>query len=290
MEDADGLSFDFEGGLDSGPSHSFSPGCSTRKLILRRRKPDTKLRSFLRDGSRSWKRTGLPSDCLQTLASRSVYESRSLRVPPSVRQSSYAYLPVLPVTRECREQDCVYKHTNADIKECNMYKLGFCPNGSDCRYRHAKLSGPPPPVEEVLQKIQQLTSYNHGPNRFYQPRNVAPQLGDVKPQVQFQTQGQLQESGNLQQQQPQQTQHQVSQTQTPNPAEQTSHAHPLPRGVNRYFVVKSCNLENFELSVQRGVWATQRSNEAKLNEAFDSVANVILIFSVNRGISRAVLR
>lgn len=27
---------------------------------------------------------------------------------------------------ECREQDCVYKHTNEDIKECNMYvKLGF---------------------------------------------------------------------------------------------------------------------------------------------------------------------
>jgi cleavage and polyadenylation specificity factor subunit 4 len=34
--------------------------------------------------------------------------------------------------------------------------------------------------------------------------------------------------------------------------------------------------------VQQGVWATQRSNEAKLNEAFDSVENVILIFSVNR--------
>lgn len=50
----------------------------------------------------------------------------------------------------------------------------------------------------------------------------------------------------------------------------------------RYFVVKSCNRENFELSVQQGVWATQRSNEAKLNEAFDSVENVILIFSVNR--------
>nr|GMD09252.1 30-kDa cleavage and polyadenylation specificity factor 30-like [Ipomoea batatas] len=37
-----------------------------------------------------------------------------------------------------------------------------------------------------------------------------------------------------------------------------------------------------ELSVQQGVWATQRSNEAKLNEAFDSMENVILIFSVNR--------
>lgn len=50
----------------------------------------------------------------------------------------------------------------------------------------------------------------------------------------------------------------------------------------RYFIVKSCNRENLELSVQQGVWATQRSNEAKLNEAFDSVENVILIFSVNR--------
>lgn len=114
------------------------------------------------------------------------------------------------------------------------YKLGFCPNGPDCRYRHAKLPGPPPPVEEVLQKIQQLTSYNYGANRFYQPRNAAaaPQLGDNKPQVQVQTQ----EAGNLQQQQqqqqqPQQSQHQVSQTQTQNTAEQTSH--PLPRGVNR---------------------------------------------------------
>lgn len=52
--------------------------------------------------------------------------------------------------------------------------------------------------------------------------------------------------------------------------------------IPRYFIVKSCNRENLELSVQQGVWATQRSNEAKLNEAFDSTENVILIFSVNR--------
>jgi len=50
----------------------------------------------------------------------------------------------------------------------------------------------------------------------------------------------------------------------------------------RYFIVKSCNRENLEISVQQGVWATQRSNEAKLNEAFESSENVILIFSVNR--------
>ncbi|PWA73756.1 30-kDa cleavage and polyadenylation specificity factor 30 [Artemisia annua] len=39
----------------------------------------------------------------------------------------------------------------------------------------------------------------------------------------------------------------------------------------RYFIIKSCNRENIELSVQQGVWATQRSNEAKLNEGFDSM-------------------
>lgn len=51
--------------------------------------------------------------------------------------------------------------------------MGFCPNGPDCRYRHAKLPGPPPSVEEVLQKIQQLTSYNYGnSNRFFQNRNA----------------------------------------------------------------------------------------------------------------------
>lgn len=55
---------------------------------------------------------------------------------------------------------------------CGRYKLGFCPNGPDCRYRHAKLPGPPPPVEEVLQKIQQLASYNYGnSNKFSQNRN-----------------------------------------------------------------------------------------------------------------------
>ncbi|KAF3785940.1 cleavage and polyadenylation specificity factor 30 [Nymphaea thermarum] len=45
---------------------------------------------------------------------------------------------------------------------------------------------------------------------------------------------------------------------------------------------QSCNRENLDLSVQKGIWATQRSNEAKLNEAFDTSENVILIFSINR--------
>ncbi|WZZ46025.1 hypothetical protein YC2023_042284 [Brassica napus] len=232
MEDADGLSFDFEGGLDSGP---IQPTASVPVAPLENQSSAAvnltpsydhssataagagRGRSFRQTVCRHWLR-GL---CMKGDACGFLHQYDKARMP---------ICRFFRVHGECREQDCVYKHTNEDIKECNMYKLGFCPNGPDCRYRHAKLPGPPPPVEEVLQKIQQLTSYSYGPNRFYQPRNAAPQLGDVKPQVQVQTQ----EPGNLhqqqQQQQPQQSQHQVSQTQTQtqNTADQTSH--PLPRG------------------------------------------------------------
>lgn len=33
----------------------------------------------------------------------------------------------------CKEPDCPYKHTLEEIKECNMYKLGFCIYGPAVR-------------------------------------------------------------------------------------------------------------------------------------------------------------
>lgn len=133
---------------------------------------------------------------------------------------------------------------------CNCrYKLGFCPNGPDCRYRHAKLPGPPPPVEEVLQRIQQMTSYNYGnSNRFFQNRN-----GNYPQQTeknQF-TQGSnaanqgtaakssTTESLNIQpQQQVQQSEQQGNQTQVQNLANGQQNqgnrtATPLPQGISR---------------------------------------------------------
>ena len=47
--------------------------------------------------------------------------------------------------------------------------MGFCPNGPNCRYKHVKLPGPPPPVEEVVAKILQMRSF--GFNKFNQNRN-----------------------------------------------------------------------------------------------------------------------
>ena len=36
-----------------------------------------------------------------------------------------------------------------------------------------------------------------------------------------------------------------------------------------YFVLKSNSLKNLEISLEKGVWATQKRNETKLNKAFD---------------------
>ncbi|XP_057471592.1 30-kDa cleavage and polyadenylation specificity factor 30-like [Actinidia eriantha] len=295
MDDGEGgLSFDFEGGLDAGPTNPTAsvPSVQSESVATAAAAAAEPVainpagrRSFRQTVCRHWLR-GL---CMKGDACGFLHQYDKSRMPICRFFRLYG---------ECREQDCVYKHSNEDIKECNMYKLGFCPNGPDCRYRHAKLPGPPPPVEEILQKIQQMTSYNYGnSNRFFQNRNGNYSQQTEKSQFPrgptnanqgTAANSSTTESLNMEpQQQVQQSQQQVGQTQIQNlPNGQqnqgNSTATPLPQGISRYFIVKSCNRENLELSVQQGVWATQRSNEAKLNEAFDSVENVILIFSVNR--------
>ncbi|MCL7031245.1 hypothetical protein MKW94_006503 [Papaver nudicaule] len=49
----------------------------------------------------------------------------------------------------------------------------------------------------------------------------------------------------------------------------------------RYFIIKSLNHQNIQLSIEKGIWATQVMNEPILEEAFDNSGKVILIFSVN---------
>ncbi|KAI3693578.1 hypothetical protein L1987_76525 [Smallanthus sonchifolius] len=49
----------------------------------------------------------------------------------------------------------------------------------------------------------------------------------------------------------------------------------------RYFIIKSINHENIQLSIERGIWATQVMNEPILEEAYHNSGKVILIFSVN---------
>ncbi|XP_030524804.1 zinc finger CCCH domain-containing protein 45 isoform X1 [Rhodamnia argentea] len=49
----------------------------------------------------------------------------------------------------------------------------------------------------------------------------------------------------------------------------------------RYFIIKSLNHHNLQLSIEKGIWATQVMNEPILEEAFHNSGKVILIFSVN---------
>jgi hypothetical protein len=50
---------------------------------------------------------------------------------------------------------------------------------------------------------------------------------------------------------------------------------------SRFFIIKSSNKENVDLSQKYSEWATTVTNQKKLNEAFQN-NNVILIFSVNK--------
>ncbi|KAH0826191.1 hypothetical protein J3R83DRAFT_5623 [Lanmaoa asiatica] len=50
----------------------------------------------------------------------------------------------------------------------------------------------------------------------------------------------------------------------------------------RFFILKSLTKYDLDLSVERGVWATQKHNEAILDQAFRTSKEVVLIFSVNK--------
>ncbi|OJT15173.1 hypothetical protein TRAPUB_8277 [Trametes pubescens] len=50
----------------------------------------------------------------------------------------------------------------------------------------------------------------------------------------------------------------------------------------RYFILKSLTQFDLDLSVEKGLWATQRHNEGILDQAFRTSKEVYLIFSVNK--------
>jgi len=132
------------------------------------------------------------------------------------------------------------------------YKLGFCPNGPDCRYRHVKLPGPPPPVEEIFQKIQHLSSFNYGSgNRFFQHKNTgynqqaeksqfpqgsgaANQPTAMKPPAAAELPSIQQQQSQAQQSQPQQVSENQAQS-IPNGLSNLANrtASPLPQGQSR---------------------------------------------------------
>ena len=81
----------------------------------------------------------------------------------SKARHSWRPLLRLPSLYDAQEPDCNFKHSDSDIKDCNMYKLGFCVHGPNCRFRHLKLPAPPPPPESA-----HLTVTRPGRPGFYE--------------------------------------------------------------------------------------------------------------------------
>lgn len=131
MDDGEGgLNFDFEGGLDTGPTHPTSsvPVLQSAGHITTGPAPNASValvppgggmgqggdgsfvgnrRSFRQTVCRHW----LRSLCMKGDACGFLHQYDKSRMPVCRFFRLYG---------ECREQDCVYKHTNEDIKECNM--------------------------------------------------------------------------------------------------------------------------------------------------------------------------
>ncbi|KAF5008226.1 hypothetical protein FDECE_5501 [Fusarium decemcellulare] len=51
---------------------------------------------------------------------------------------------------------------------------------------------------------------------------------------------------------------------------------------DKFFILKSLTVEDLELSVRTGIWATQSHNEDTLNNAFKAADSVYLVFSANK--------
>ena len=120
MEDADGgLSFDFEGGLEAaGPAGGSAPSGAPQTAIINTntqvaavltvQKTQQARKNYRQTVCRHWLR-GL---CMKGDACGFLHQYDKARMPVCRFFAKFG---------ECREPDCIYKHTNEDIKECNMY-------------------------------------------------------------------------------------------------------------------------------------------------------------------------
>ena len=232
----------------------------------------------------------------------------------------------------CRESECVFKHSSEEVKECNMYNLGFCIHGPLCRYKHIQRRGPPPPPEQVEQaKPKEFRNVNldsrahiRPPQRYQPPQ---PQLEAPPQQQQYLLTGQSTpafQGGQQQQQQQQQDTRGMQNMQNmqmgtgyppqameqqprpppppppsdPYPADEMKClAVPSPDEIartkqveaeekqdfleterSRFFVLHVRNTKDLVQAFSSCQWPTNLSYRMKLNEAYSTVQNVLLLF------------
>ena len=154
MADDLDLDFDFEGGLGEvgqqppGPGGGLDVSCppapgpgggggpGDRRVGVPRFQQYVSKKNFRQTVCRHWLR-GL---CMKGGDCGFLHQFDQARMPVCRFYAKYG---------ECREPDCVFKHSTEDMKECNMFKLGLCIHGPQCRYKHTRRPGPPPEPHTV---------------------------------------------------------------------------------------------------------------------------------------------
>ncbi|UPQ97011.1 30-kDa cleavage and polyadenylation specificity factor 30 [Chloropicon primus] len=221
----------------------------------------------------------------------------------------------------CREPECVFKHSTEEVKECNMFNLGFCIHGPLCRYKHVQRPGPPPPPETVEQakpKAFRNVSLDSKAGNNY--RRQYPQIqGAQQPRLLPSTQsgGGASNSNNFggaggrdPQCIPAAPPPRPPRAQPQAPPQSSPPPPPPPRGPDlgagpagqqpqapappappredaagflrtekcRFFVVHVRNRKDLSQAFSTNQWPTNLSTRMKLNEAFSTVDNILLVF------------
>eukprot|EP00404_Azadinium_spinosum_P052280 CAMPEP_0180766000 /NCGR_PEP_ID=MMETSP1038_2-20121128/39263_1 /TAXON_ID=632150 /ORGANISM="Azadinium spinosum, Strain 3D9" /LENGTH=334 /DNA_ID=CAMNT_0022800485 /DNA_START=55 /DNA_END=1056 /DNA_ORIENTATION=- len=159
---------------------------------------------------------------------------------------------------KCNDPECVFRHVqNSERPECQRYRLGFCRYGIMCRSRHDQL--PRSALPDLL------------PDWFLDSLLLNPSLVPRSDDLKVSELRDRFRNGNDQE---------LALMPAPGVEQGTIPGLPPPiHGKCRYFVVRSMNLRNVQISAAKGIWATSLGNCQRLRQAFHDVDHAIVIFS-----------
>lgn len=159
---------------------------------------------------------------------------------------------------KCTDPFCVFKHVDPSERPlCQRYRLGFCRLGVMCRSRHERM--PPEERPELL------------PDFFIDALLLNPDLVPRADEVKL-TESRARRGASS---------NELALVPMDAVTEQgTIPGLPPPiHGKCRYFMVRSMNTRNIQISIANGIWATSHGNTGRLRQAFRDSDHVVLIFA-----------
>lgn len=161
---------------------------------------------------------------------------------------------------KCSDPECIFRHVNDNERpECQRYRLGFCRYGLMCRSRHDRL-----PRDALPELLPDWFLNSLIVNPYLIPRSDDLPLSDFRDRLRNGSRG-----------------NELALVPAESTAEQGTIPGLLPpiHGKCRYYVMRSMNVRNIQISAAKGIWASSLGNTQKLRQAFQDVDHIILIFS-----------